>query len=307
MFQNCTRLAKLELPNCTSFGFNAVTNCVSLEELNLPKQQTMWNHSYNRLIGCTSLKKVSLPIQYEINENTNNLFLDCVALEEVDVNSLKIIPSYFLANKHKLHTVKVGAAVWINKGAFEIYISLKNITINVTNGILKYAFNNCTSLTELNLPNVRQLGKKALANMDSQTTLTLGKSISIWDYSTINGSVCNCPALTTINVPDSWSIPAKGISFVNCPSISRDSVISMFNKLISNVGKVSKNIALDNAVLKGLTEAELKIAKNKNYNIVRLGEHKKPPPFRRSPRLPRKTILGVNLPTTRQISSQRRG
>ena len=90
----------------------------------------MWNHSYNRLIGCTSLKKVSLPIQYEINENTNNLFLDCVALEEVDVNSLKIIPSYFFANKHKLHTVKVGAAVWINKGAFEIYISLKNITIN---------------------------------------------------------------------------------------------------------------------------------------------------------------------------------
>lgn len=130
VFQNCTGLAKLELPNCTSFGFNAVTNCVSLEELNLPKQQTMWNHSYNRLIGCTSLKKVSLPIQYEINENTNNLFLDCVALEEVDVNSLKIIPSYFLANKHKLHTVKVGAAVWINKGAFEIYISLKNITIN---------------------------------------------------------------------------------------------------------------------------------------------------------------------------------
>ena len=52
---------------------------------------------------------------------------------------------------------------------------------------------------------------------------------------------------------DSWSIPAKEISFVNCPSISRDSVISMFNKLISNVGKVSENITLDNAVLKGLT------------------------------------------------------
>ena len=43
-------------------------------------------------------------------------------------------------------------------------------------------------------------------------------------------------------------------------------------KLISNVGKVSKNIVLDNAVLKGLTEAELKIAQDKNYTIVRLGE-----------------------------------
>lgn len=73
-------------------------------------------------------------------------------------------------------------------------------------------------------------------------------------------------------MPDSWSIPAKEISFVNCPSISRDSVISMFNKLISNVGKVSKNIVLDNAVLKGLTDAELKIAQDKNYTIVRLGE-----------------------------------
>lgn len=270
VFQNCTRLAKLELPECVSFGFNAVANCVGLEELNLPKQQIMYNHSYNRLIGCTSLKKVSIPIQYEINENTNNLFLDCVALEEVDISSLKLIPSYFFANKRKLHTIKAGGARIIGRGAFEDCVSLKSIFINATQ-IHEYTFNNCVSLAELNLANVVVLKKKSLANMNGLTTLTFGKNIGEWDYSTVNGSVYNCTALTNINVPDNWTIPATGISFVGCPNISKESIVSMFNKLASNIGKASKNIAFDNAVLKGLTEEELKIARDKNYNVVRLG------------------------------------
>lgn len=270
-FQNCTRLTKLELPNCSAFGFNALTNCVALEELNLPKQQTVYNHSYNRLFGCTGLKRVSLPMMYEINETVGNLFLDCVALEEVDIRSLKLVPSYFFANKKRIHTVDITSARSIGKGAFENCVSLKTITMNYASRIDEYAFNNCTRLSELNISAANRLGNKALANMDSLASLTFGTNIIEWNYSTTGGSVYNCPALTTINVPDNWAIPATGISFVNCSSISKDSIISMFNKLESNVGRASKNIAFDNAVLKGLTEEELKIAQDKNYNIVRLG------------------------------------
>ncbi len=267
-FQNCTRLTKLELPNCISFGFNAVAGCTALEELNLPMQQTVWNHSYNRLFGCTGLKKVSLPMMYEINENVGNLFLDCVALEEVDVSSLKLIPSYFFAGKRKLHTAKAGGAMIVGRGAFEDCVSLKSVSINATQ-IHEYAFNNCVSLTELNLANVVLLKKKSLANMDGLTTLTFGKNINTWDYSTVDGSVYNCPALTTINVPDNWTVPS--ISFVGCPNISKESVVSMFTKLAVHTGKSAKNIAFEANVLKAVTEEELKIARDKNYNIVRLG------------------------------------
>ncbi len=271
VFQNCTRLTKLELPNCVSFGFNAVAGCTALEELNLPMQQTVWNHSYNRLFGCTGLKKVSLPMMYEINENVGNLFLDCVALEEVDIRSLKLVPSYFFANKNRLHTVDITSARWIGRCAFENCVNLKTITMNYAYRIDEYAFNNCTRLANLNMPAANNLAHKALANMDSLTTLTFGSNIVGWSYSTVGGSVYNCTSLTVINVPDNWSIPTTGISFVGCPNISKDSVVAMFTKLADNTGKSAKNIALEASVLKAISEEELKIVRDKNYNIVRLG------------------------------------
>lgn len=275
-FADCIRLKKLELPVCDTFLFSAVANCIQLEELILPMQRSMYKAGYERLFGCTGLKKVVMPVLYEMDEFLNNMFADCIALEEVDIRTMKFIPSHFFSGKKKLHTVDISGAGYINRNAFDGCTSLKNITIKNAVAIWEYTFNNCHSIKELSLPRVHTFARKTLANMDSLTTLTIGAPvINSWDYSTLDGAVYNCPSLTTINVPDGLILLDKqvnGLSFVRCPNISKDSVLGLFNKLADNTGKSVKNIALEAVVLKNITDEELNIAKNKNYNIVRLGE-----------------------------------
>lgn len=273
-FQNCTRLSKIELPKCNTFVFSALTNCHNLEELNLPEQSTIFNNSrLSRLWGCTGLKKVFLPKQYEITDNTAYLFLDCISLEEVDINSMKMIPFYFFTNKHRLAKVNISDARYIGAWAFAGCVNLRTVITNLAREIDKYAFDGCVSVEELKLPVISMLREKAISRMDSLSTLTLGANISEYGYSEVSGSICDCPSLTTINVPDGWElgVQVKGISFVRCPSISKESVIGIFQKLADNTNKPAKNIALDSTVLKNITAEEQNIAKNKNYNIVKSG------------------------------------
>ena len=269
-FQNCTNLTKLQLSDCISFDFSAITNCVSLKEFDLYGFEIISDNPDNRIIGCANLKNVVMPDITEVKGKANNLFFDCAALETISMRKLKVVPPYFLANKRNLKYVNMNSVETIDNGAFENCVNLFSLDADKVSIIGEYAFNNCVNLGSIDVSNVTQIGRKALANMDNLISLTFGKNIEYWFYSTLEGSVCNCYGLIEVNVPDNWRIPATGISFPGCPNISEDSVVSMFNKLASNVSKPIANIAFNKSVLDRLSSDEKNVAINKNYNLVEL-------------------------------------
>ena len=91
----------------------------------------------------------------------------------------------------------------------------KNDTVSVI-GISKYAFENCSSLTSIEIPNsVTHIGSCAFKNCSSLTSIEIPNSVT----SIENYTFYNCSSLTSIVIPNSViSIGDK--AFYNCSSLT---------------------------------------------------------------------------------------
>ena len=80
----------------------------------------------------------------------------------------------------------------------------------------KNAFNNCSSLTSITIPEgVTEIGKNAFNNCSSLTSITIPKSVTEIGWNAFN----NCSSLTSVIIPD--SVTAIGVSaFLDCSSLT---------------------------------------------------------------------------------------
>jgi len=105
----------------------------------------------------------------------------------------------------------------IGSYAFEDCTSLTTITIpDGVTSIGKYAFSGCASLTTITIPDsVTSIGEYAFRVCTSLTTITIPDSVtSIGDW-----AFCVCTSLTTITIPDSVT-SIGGSAFYNCTSLT---------------------------------------------------------------------------------------
>ena len=189
-FRYCTSLKSITIPNSVmEIGSSAFSGCSSLTSITIPNSVT--EIGVYAFKGCTSLTSITIP-----NSVTNigdSTFWGCSSLTAI-----------YVTVDNKNYTSVNGVLFNKDKTALICYPAGKtDKSYNITNSVKSigdYAFNGCSSLTNVTIPNsVTEIGGSAFVGCASLKSITMPNSVtSIGDM-----AFYKCSSLTSITIPDS--------------------------------------------------------------------------------------------------------
>ena len=153
----------------------------------------------------------------------------------------------------------------IGSSAFNNCTSLASITIpNSVTSIGQSAFNNCTSLTSVTIPNsVTSIGSSAFYYCTSLTSVEIPNSVT----SILNSAFSNCTSLASITIPNSVT-NIGSYAFYNCRSLTS---VEIPNSVTSIGGSAFNNCtSLTSVTVKATTPPTLgsNVFYGTNINLV---------------------------------------
>lgn len=209
-FNQCRSLLSITIPEgLTSIGGATFYQCVLLTSITIPS--TVTSIGMNAFYQCYELRNITIPDN--VTSIGLNAFFGCTSLEYNTLGNGK-----YLGNNENPYVVLVRT---ISKEITEIDIH------NDTKLIYSYAFENCTALTSVAIPDgVTNIGEEAFSGCTSLGNVTIPNSVT-----SIGGSAFkDCTSLVSITIPNSiTSIETR--AFYNCSSLAsitiHDSVTSI--------------------------------------------------------------------------------
>lgn len=167
-FIACTRLRKVEAPDCTSLGANAFDSNSALVDFQAPKVTKIGKECFS---ACTRIKKLSFPLLESLVDPAPSTtdpiglvsyaFLDCVSLESIDLGKVKHLPKQTFNSCLSLTEVKAPLVEIIGDCAFA--------DEDPTSSDPK-----CISLIELSFPNLKRIGARAFDGCSALSQFTVG-------------------------------------------------------------------------------------------------------------------------------------
>lgn len=257
-FSKCTNLKKANIPTAiTAFPGNVFEYCSSLEEITIPDNITVINGS--QFNGCTGLKKIILEgtteleidnasgLQAKYTAGSGDAAIDYIStLEEVVVN-------------RPMKSVQPAKNPWRGN------TSIKKVTFggNCT-AVFSNMFENCSSLTEINIPEtvtsiaanafagtgiasldlhggIATISSSAFQNCKSLTTVKINEGTTFIDALAFNGS-----PVSSLSLPASLTTIGKQ-AFNNCAltgDIVLPAAVARINDLAFSGNKAMATIAL---------------------------------------------------------------
>ena len=147
-FSNCSSLEIIDAPKCTYIGVSAFFSCKSLYSVNLPLLSTVLGSAF---YSCSALTSINFPNCSSIG---NAAFFGCALLATVSLANCSFLSDYAFQNCVQLANISVPNLQIIHRNAFYGCTSLQTISLPKCTSMSTYAFSNCTNLTSLYLTEV---------------------------------------------------------------------------------------------------------------------------------------------------------
>lgn len=217
-FSNCTNLTTINLgEKVQTISGYAFYNCDSLHEITVPESVTaigQWAFSM-----CSRLEKMTLPFVGGSSGDSNTFGY---IFDSTKNDHSYEIKQYYSSNDSYtyyiplfLTEIEITGSTTINAGAFCNCANFSKITMSKAKQIATRAFQNCTALREINIPNtVTSISDCAFYNCTKLTTVVMPDSVTaIPSY-----AFYSCSALSAINIPKKVT-SIGSYAFYNCKNI----------------------------------------------------------------------------------------
>ena len=205
-FANCTNLSEITISeSVTSIGYAAFRNCKNLSEIIIPDSVT--SISLSALEGCSNLETITIPFvggSKKTSSDTNQYPFGYIFGHTGNEGFISATQTYWGSDSY--HT---------DYATYSIPGNLKTVTVTGGN-ILRGAFENCSTLTNITLPNESTVvGTSAFKGCTNLASITVPNGYTSIGSSAFEG----CTALTSIVIP----ITVTGIgdsAFKNCTGLT---------------------------------------------------------------------------------------
>ncbi len=221
-FRDCTGINKVYLGSgVTQIHTNAFQNCTELTEVSFSEGlKIIYDSAFE---GCAKLEKLT-NVPNSLEEICGYVFKDCVSLNSITLgyaesNLKSVYDTAFVGCSIETATIPAAAAQAVGYGCKE---SIKTVKITSGDNIRSEAFENCTELTNVEIPDsVVSIGDNAFSGCNRLLYNENGNSYYL-------GNIGNdCAALIKVNDTSitSYTINAKtkviyGSAFNNCNSLT---------------------------------------------------------------------------------------
>lgn len=225
-FSDCTGLERVTLPNGLTWLPNAFENCTSLRSVVVPSSVKQMGETFR---GCTNLTDVTLPDGLE--SFAGSTFEGCSSLESIDLpkglESFGIGEATF-TDCTSLKSIEIPYRVnEIGESAFENCTSLETVSAPGVYEIFGKAFNNCSSLRDIDVADVTGSGWTEIGGVKINVYNNSFENCTSLESFTIAGGMDNigsyafhnCTALKKIYIPDTVTLVGTG-AFRDCTGLT---------------------------------------------------------------------------------------
>jgi len=213
-FENATGITKVTIPDSVkTIEYSAFEGCTSLNEVDLGSIESI---SFDVFTGCTSLESITIPKTLK-NGPVSPVFKNCSNLTSITFEEgITIIPQNLCATTGITEVIVPDSVKTIENSSFENCTSLSEVDLGSIESISFDVFTGCTSLESITIPKTLKNGpvSPVFKNCSNLTSITFEEGITV-----IPQNLCATTGITEIVLPDSVKT-IENSAFENCTSLS---------------------------------------------------------------------------------------